>query len=353
MSQIIKKFIGADQVGAGKIDLENNAFLRGRNAADLADVNILKVDASDQIALNSAAPLVPDIAGSGSIGLPAQAFDELNVNDVNTTGVYVYSDLATTIDLSLGTDIVIDGDPASGLELTLDAAIQTLALHTADNANNDAVETAPIRLVSGTKTTGTAASGYVEILTGNSDLGSTGPIYLETGLATAGLSGDVYLSSGGAVDADSRGSILVNAKRLALSNGMVQFQVLAADPTDITYQQGDMYFNSASNRVRVYTGSVWQDLGDGAAANVPVWGKENLTLNATDISNGYKDLDFAIEAQSLDVVTEGVVQIEGLDYTVNLTGGTGGVTRVTWSGNWASIIADGDVVVFKYQYMAP
>lgn len=31
MAQVIKKFIGSNQVGAGTIRLENNTYLRGRN----------------------------------------------------------------------------------------------------------------------------------------------------------------------------------------------------------------------------------------------------------------------------------------------------------------------------------
>lgn len=47
MSQIIKKFIGDNQVGAAKALLENNSALRARNAADSADVDLIKLDASD------------------------------------------------------------------------------------------------------------------------------------------------------------------------------------------------------------------------------------------------------------------------------------------------------------------
>jgi hypothetical protein len=45
--QIIKKGIGDNQVGGAKIRLENNTTLRARNAADSADVDIIKVNASD------------------------------------------------------------------------------------------------------------------------------------------------------------------------------------------------------------------------------------------------------------------------------------------------------------------
>ena len=47
MAQIVKKFITDNAVADEKIRLDNNAYLRSRNAADNADVNIIKVNASD------------------------------------------------------------------------------------------------------------------------------------------------------------------------------------------------------------------------------------------------------------------------------------------------------------------
>jgi hypothetical protein len=60
MAQIVKKFIGDNQVGALKARLENNSYLRGRNAADNADVNMFKVNASDIIEAAS----LPQFSGS-------------------------------------------------------------------------------------------------------------------------------------------------------------------------------------------------------------------------------------------------------------------------------------------------
>ena len=53
--------IGADKVGASKIRLENNTYLRARNQANGADVNILKVNASDIIEFASF-PITPTAA---------------------------------------------------------------------------------------------------------------------------------------------------------------------------------------------------------------------------------------------------------------------------------------------------
>lgn len=47
MAQIVKKFIGNNQVSDEKVRLDNADYLRARNAADSADVNIIRVNASD------------------------------------------------------------------------------------------------------------------------------------------------------------------------------------------------------------------------------------------------------------------------------------------------------------------
>ena len=47
MSQIIKKFIGDNQVDDVKTRLNNNGYLRARNAANTADISILRVNNSN------------------------------------------------------------------------------------------------------------------------------------------------------------------------------------------------------------------------------------------------------------------------------------------------------------------
>lgn len=47
MSQIEKKFIENNAVGAAQILLENNVSLRGRDASNTTDINILKINTSD------------------------------------------------------------------------------------------------------------------------------------------------------------------------------------------------------------------------------------------------------------------------------------------------------------------
>jgi len=91
-----------------------------------------------------------------------------------------------------------------------------------------------------------------------------------------------------------------------------------------------------------------KDYVDTVAA-VPTWGKERLTLSAGDITNGYVDLAQEVVANSLQVVTSGLVQDQGagLDYTAALNLG---VTRVTFETGLTGLLVAGDVLSFHYQY---
>ncbi len=77
---------------------------------------------------------------------------------------------------------------------------------------------------------------------------------------------------------------------------------------------------------------------------------EVITLDGTDISNGYIDLaSDAFSAASIHVTPAGgIEQVQGTDYTVSLTGGAGGVTRITFAGDLSAQAADTDVILVSY-----
>lgn len=80
-------------------------------------------------------------------------------------------------------------------------------------------------------------------------------------------------------------------------------------------------------------------------------GYESITLDGTDITNQYVDLAEEVHANTLQVVFSGVVQRQGVDYTLSLEGG---VTRVTFDGDLATggaaeLVAT-DVLECQYLY---
>jgi hypothetical protein len=96
------------------------------------------------------------------------------------------------------------------------------------------------------------------------------------------------------------------------------------------------------------------DLRWGGGGGGTSYNKQRITLSPTYIANQYIDLAYTIVASSLDFVTGGVIQDENYDYTVNLTGGVGGVTRVTFIGALSSVgvspLQSGDTVSVKYRH---
>lgn len=103
MSQIVKKFIGNDQVGAAKILLENDAYLQSRNAADSADVDLIRLNSSNVIQLAS----LPQVGG---VNLAL-------ITDVPTGFEFQDSVIDRTV--------TVPGSPAIGARYLLDLTIGT------------------------------------------------------------------------------------------------------------------------------------------------------------------------------------------------------------------------------------
>ena len=89
--------------------------------------------------------------------------------------------------------------------------------------------------------------------------------------------------------------------------------------------------------------------------------EEDITLSPTDITNQYVDLGFAAYGTSASVnsisltVIGGPLQRKTVDYTVSLTGGSGGVTRVSFAGDLATggaaALVSGDMLAVSYSYL--
>jgi hypothetical protein len=81
----------------------------------------------------------------------------------------------------------------------------------------------------------------------------------------------------------------------------------------------------------------------------PVCNKESKTLTGTNITNGYVDLSFEALAESLMVISNRMVLIEGVDYSLSIVSL---VTRVTFSGDFAlggnSELQQNDILYFQY-----
>jgi hypothetical protein len=122
-------------------------------------------------------------------------------------------------------------------------------------------------------------------------------------------------------------------------------------------RQGDTVPNPDPGYATVYSrpdDTVWVRFNDGSEFPALIGNtakKQSFTLTPTDISNGYVDLAFTAIADSLDLVFNGLLQGEGVEYTLAPSGG--GVTRLTFAGALASgdgALISGDVINVKYQH---
>lgn len=96
-----------------------------------------------------------------------------------------------------------------------------------------------------------------------------------------------------------------------------------------------------------------QKLNGNQSAAVPAYGKQSFALSAGDITNQYVDLLQVVKASSVGLIFK-IPQEEGLDYSVSLTGGAGGKTRISFIGDLgtggASELIATDRIVINYVY---
>lgn len=109
MSQLVKKFIGNNEVGAGKIRLENNTYLRGRNAANSADIDLMKVNSSNAIEFAST-PV------TGGANLATETYVDSAVTNATNNIKFKAVRVATTANITISTALN-NGDAIDGVTL--------------------------------------------------------------------------------------------------------------------------------------------------------------------------------------------------------------------------------------------
>jgi len=283
MAQLKKKFLGNDQVGATKILLENNSYIRGRNAADSADINTMKVNASDVIEFASVPQVNADAAVANDLVRYSQVvslFQAEKPKAAVATVSLIDIDLAAAVNpnpvgahtITNGQRVLLAGQTASeknGIYIAVTAADPTTWTRSLDM---DLVSEIP--------------GAYTVVQFGS----SVGEIYVTT-------------SSPATLNTDP----IVFVKKAA--------------PTLVNHVE------------------------------------ELLVLNGTDITNQYKDLANAgVSAASISMfVLGGPIQEKAVDYSIALTGGVAGVTRISFLADLAtaglSALISGDKLAIRYSYV--
>jgi hypothetical protein len=286
MSQIVKKYIGNDQVDGSKFRGLNGDTIDFRNNADNADLPIIEVNSSDEVYVYS-----------------------------GTQGEYLKLDGANQI-VELGT---------GGLILTIDNLSQSFATSTGEFLMEFDDVAVVAKLMRSTHTGIELNSSGLKLksTSGSQRISCTASELL---VGEAGAPGSVALT-----DLAGTGKVILKAPTSISPN--VVFVLPAADGT--------------ANQVLATDGAgnlSW------ISPTGPTNAKQNFTLSAGDITNGYVDFSHEALLDSVMLVASGLVHIEGTDYTLNYTGGSGGNTRLTWTGSFGSGLVAGDVLSVQYQY---
>jgi hypothetical protein len=204
---------------------------------------------------------------------------------------------------------------------------------------------------------------------------------LDAKLTTTLPSGQIFVGSAGnlAVAQPLSGdATLVASGAITIANSAITTVKIADDAVDRTKIAADVAgLGLAQNvdgslEVNLATSSALQISSDQLsvrvdAATVRINGSNNLeslklneqviTLVSGDITNQYVDLAFAAHSAASIALcpAQGPKQIRGTDYTVSLTGGAGGVTRITFAGDLATggaaELVSGDVIIISYMYL--
>jgi hypothetical protein len=347
VSQIIKKFIGDNQVADEKIRLDNASYLRSRNAADSGDINVIGVDANNITVVDSLFYKFGQIISSlywGSSGVGFRA---------KQTTTYDHFDLMTEDHASNSTDpgislIVATGDKPGGSS-TGDCG--ALWLHTGSNAGSGgsgylsidtgdtsgAGDSGSMDIFTGGGN-GAGGSGYLALTTGNSagSAGATGDIPIKTGncTATTGASGKLSLTTGNSTNGNS---------------GNIEMLIGTAGGT-----QGSFKFLKSG--VASVSGQVWTASGtDGTGywatpASGESRAKQTFVLNGTDITNQYVTLSNSPLSNSVHVQVKGAGAIlEGASYDYSLSGAQLNFLNDLATGGASALVA-GDVLQVTYEY---
>ena len=319
MAKIKSAGIQDDAVNGSKFKLDNNQSLRARNNANSSDINLFKLNTSDAWEFQQ---------------LPVHSGSNIATESFVTTELADY--IPTTQKGAANGVAELDGTgkvPSAQLPSYVDDALEYANLAAFPVSG----ETGKIYVAIDTgKTYRWTGSVYVEISPSevNSVNGQTGVVVLDTDDISEG-SANLYYTA-------SRFNTAFSGK----------------DTDDLTEGSTNLYHTTSRARTAAVVNSTAGNETDQAASvaamksyvstNAPSVAVEFKTLNGTDITNQY--IDMAVTANGIIAVDVKGYPTQWLtdDYTVSLTGGSGGVTRISFAGDMAGLVS-GDKVKITYK----
>lgn len=372
MSQIKTKFIEDNAVNDLKIRLRNNLPLRIRNAADSADVSVFRLSNTDifetlremSMTNNKITNLLDPTASQDAATknyvdqAVAGLSDPKESVRVATTGALpaaTYANGASGVGATLTADA--NGALPSQDGVGLSVGDRLLVKNQADALQNGIYVVTQL---------GDAGTPWILTRSEDANLGSADDNEAEPEDDSQLVSQGMFVLVSEGTQNVRLGYILTTPDDITLGTTALSFTqfgevIIAGQGITKTGQtvsvDNGVGLGFDGNQLVVLVDDDLVDgttkiLGGGEVASRRSF-KENLTLSATDISNGYVDLAKVASRDSIVLQPSGgPKQNETLDFTVSYLGGASSKSRVTFAGDLASggnaALAEGDVLYFTY-----
>jgi len=352
MAKILKEWIADDAVDGTKFKLLNDQSLKARNNTDTDDVNLFKLNTSNELELALQPKFASDPTVDNDLARKKYVDDGLDLKETasNKGAANGYCSL--------------DANSLVPLTNIPPAALERLAV-VADEAARFALTTATVQNGDTVKQTDTGLMYFIKDDT-NLDNASGYEVYTAgaaSSVAWSGVTGTPTTVAGyGITDVDDvakaaavADSITEDVTDVAPSQNAV-FDALAlqakiADLASTDNGKGASTVGVEDSGAKFTATDVegvlaeLQDNIDGAVGSTN--GNEVKTLSAGDISNGYVDL--AQEAIAASVMVQpvgGIMQEPGVDFTLSVVSTK---TRVTFAGDLLELV-ENNKVIFYYEY---
>jgi hypothetical protein len=362
MAQIQTKFIANDAVTNAKLAAMPTLTIKGNNTGGsgqpldltVAQVNlILPVFTST---LNGLAPL----SGGGSVNF-LRADGTWAAPPGATSGTVTSVSVVTANGVS-GTVATSTTTPAITLTLGAITPSSIVASGTISGSNLSGTNTGDVTLAPvGSSPNADAASLSGQVLTLQPFSSAEPGVVLASGGGSTN-----FLRADGTWAAPAGSTLVIGTfnSQASSANGLViaagDLYAQAATTTNpgmvIVPAAGGLVLSGASLSINTAGGTISVNGSNQLEALAPQ--SQQITLASGDITNQYVDLAhaaFGASATNNSVhlgVYGGPQQLMGVDFTVALTGGAGGVTRITFAGDLATAgnaaLVAGDILMIEY-----
>ena len=251
---------------------------------------------------NSSTNLMKVYNGSAWIALTPSSSDQTNINALAASAVLADMAILATDDIVadmaiLGTNAVV----ADMAILATDAIVADMAILATDAIVADMAILGTDAIVADMAILATSAIvADMAILATNdvvADMNILATSDIVTDMNVLGTSANVTAMSN---VSGSIGNVNTVASNISsVNNFAAQYRIASSDPSD-SLNEGDLVYNTSSDKVRVYNGSAWQDVAP-VATSINVSQISDLTASAAELN--YNDITTLGTVQASKVVT--------------------------------------------------